>query len=365
MSWLVARKRGKKVISYEYRWKERGVTKSRSTGTADRSIALKVQKKWDAAATLHGTAILSGEQKSTDLTISGQMEQFLKEKRIEIKPGTVKRYEYHARFLQEFFKKRQVKFFDQLSAALMREYKTERLGAGRSQKTVFEELAFFRGLIRRLVEEETLERDPVRAWPKLQKRIPAKPETLGFYTVDEISKLLTYFNGKEIYDFVFTAFLTGARLGELKNLKIWDIDLAAGIIRFTNEKTVTSYGNVHKFLPIHQDLFPVLQQRVKNALPAAWLFPEIRVRHEAWPRDQLQWACRALGIQYKRFHGTRHSFGTLMLETGATITEISHALGHTNLTTTQRYSHMRPVRLEKLNRLKIVGLDETRQNNEV
>lgn len=143
MSWLVPRKRGKKVFCYEYRWLDRGQTKSKSTGTADRSIALKIKKKWDAAATIHGAAVLSEMQKSTDLTIVGQIEQFLKEKRIEIKSGTVRRYEYHAKYLQEFFKKRRVKFFDQLNAALMREYKTERLEAGRSQKRSLKNWRFF------------------------------------------------------------------------------------------------------------------------------------------------------------------------------------------------------------------------------
>ncbi len=358
MSWLVARKRRKKVVSYEYRWKERGIEKSKSTGTKDKSIALKIKKKWDAALTIYGPGVLDEKQKPVDISITAQIEQFLKEKRVEIKGGTVRRYEYHARYLQDFFKVRHIKFFDELSAALMREYKTERLEAGRSQKTVFEELAFFRSLIRRLIEEETIEKDPVRAWPKLQKRIPAKPETLGYYNAEEIGRILDYFKDKEIYDFMLAAFLTGARLGELKNLRVWDIDMTAGIIRFTNEKTVSSYGNVHKFLPIHQDLLPVLVKRTKNALPAAWLFPEVRAKHDSWPRVQLGYACRNLGIQYKRFHGTRHSFGTLMLETGATITEISHALGHTNLTTTQRYSHMRPVRPEKLNQLKVIRLND-------
>jgi hypothetical protein len=170
-------------------------------------------------------------------------------------------------------------------------------------------LAFFRSLIRRLVEEETLEKDPVRAWPKLKKKIPAKPETLGYYTGDEIAKIFDYFED--------------------------------------------------------QDLLPILQKRIKNALPAAWLFPEIRIKHEGWPRDQLRYTCKTIGIQYKRFHGTRHSFGTLMLETCTTITEISHALGHTNLTTTQRYSHMRPVRPEKLNLLKFEKIKERSDNDDV
>jgi integrase len=185
----------------------------------------------------------------------------------------------------------------------------------------------------------------------LQKKIPARPETLGYYTADEIGQILEHSKGKPIYDFFVAAFCTGARLGELRNLKVWDVDLTAGILRFVNEKTVSNYGNVHKFLPIHQMLDPILRKRTKDTVPSAWVFPEIYEHWAAWPRFELQRACKSLGIQYKRFHGARHSFGTLMLETGATITEISHALGHTNLTTTQRYSHMRPVRPEKLNQL--------------
>jgi len=351
MSWLHPRKKNGKIVCYEYRWLERGILRGLSTKTKNESEAQKIKKKWDAAVLLHGAEVLTETQKTTDLSIAGQLELWLKEKKVDVKPGTFRRYEFHARYLQEFFKARRVKFFDQLSPALMRDYKAERLEQGRSQKTVFEELAFFRGLVRRLVEEETIERDPVRAWPKLQKKIPAKPETLGFYTAEEIGKILTWFSGQPFYDFALTAFLTGARLGELKNLKGWDVDLAAGVIRLTNEKTVSSYGNLHKFLPIHKDLLSILEKRVRSNLPGAWLFPEVRNHRESWPREEMQRACKALLIQYKRFHGTRHSFGTLMLDTGATITEISHALGHTNLATTQRYSHMRPVRLEKLNLL--------------
>ena len=340
MSWLVARKSGKKTIAWEYRWKDRGLTRSRSTGTANKAEALKIQKKWDAAATLNIPAAFE-ERNHNGVCIAEQLEIYLREKKVEVKPGTYRRYEFHSRFLLDFFRRNQIRFFDQLNPVLMRSYKAERLEQGRSQKTIFEELAFFRGLVRRLVEEESLERDPVRVWPKLQKRIPARPETLGYYRADEIGRILGYFEGLPLYDFILAAFCTGARHGELKNLRAWDIDMAAGIIRFMNEKTVTSYTNVHKFLPIHEMLKPMLQKKIGEVSPDSWVFPEVHDHWEAWPRHELQKACKVLGTQYKRFHGTRHSFGTLMLETGATITEISHALGHTNLTTTQRYSHMR------------------------
>lgn len=96
MSWLAPRKSGDRVISWEYRWNDRGLTKSRSTGTNDHALAKKIQKKWDAAAILGGSEVLTGARKTTDLSIVGQLALWLKEKKIDVKPSTYRRYEFHA-----------------------------------------------------------------------------------------------------------------------------------------------------------------------------------------------------------------------------------------------------------------------------
>lgn len=49
----------------------------------------------------------------------------------------------------------------------MADYKFERLRNGIAYKTVFEDLAVFRALIKTLIEEEMLEQDPVKKWQEI------------------------------------------------------------------------------------------------------------------------------------------------------------------------------------------------------
>lgn len=111
MSWLHPRKKNGKIICYEYRWLERGILKGLSTKTKNASEAQKIKKKWDAAALLNGSEVLTETRKITDLSIAGQLELWLKEKKVDVKPGAYRRYGFHARNLQEFFRVRHVKFF--------------------------------------------------------------------------------------------------------------------------------------------------------------------------------------------------------------------------------------------------------------
>jgi integrase len=52
---------------------------------------------------------------------------------------------------------------------------------------------------------------------------------------------------------------------------------------------------------------------------------------------QLQKACKALNIQYRRFHGCRHTFATKAANSGVGLPKVQAQLGHTNLATTQKY----------------------------
>ncbi|KAF1081982.1 MAG: hypothetical protein GQF41_1622 [Candidatus Rifleibacterium amylolyticum] len=178
-----------KIIAWEYRWQDRGLTRSRSTGTKDLAIAEKIQKKWDAAVTLNGPAAL--EEKATcDLTIESQVKLYLDNKAAEIRQSTLTRYRQQIEHVLEFFRKLKIRFFDELNSSLMKQYKIARTDVGAAPKTVFEELALLRAIIRSLVEEEAIDADSIRVWPKI-KKIPAKPETLDCYSNEEMSARLT------------------------------------------------------------------------------------------------------------------------------------------------------------------------------
>lgn len=362
MSWLVANKGSdNSVISWLYRYRIGKRQKERSTKEKNKAAAVRVQKQWDACRLLYGkfpdeiTRPVPGTSVSAS-EVADQIERFLIQKKPDIKPQTHLRYRQHAMYLNAFFAERNITSFGQINAALLRDYKAVRNEAGRSNKTIKEELNFLKALITRLVNDDYLEISPVKLgqWPEF-KRIPAKPERIGYYTAEEAGKLLEYFRhhpDRGFFDFLITAFLTGARLGELMGLQVWDIDFQAGAIRLCNNKTMTSAKNVYRYMPIHEDLMPVLRSRVKNCLPAAYLFQDVRSHAINYARKHLVRACRKLGIQYKRIHGTRHTFATLLLNSGATLSEVGETLGHTDLKTTEIYNHRSMISQVNLNKLK-------------
>jgi integrase len=60
--------------------------------------------------------------------------------------------------------------------------------------------------------------------------------------------------------------------------------------------------------------------------------------------QNLQAVLTRLGFPHQRFHDLRHAFATLQLEAGAETSEVSRALGHSNISTTADiYGHLTEV----------------------
>ena len=197
MSWLAERKNKQgKTVAWLYRYKDGyGNEHQRSTKEKDKKSALRIQKHWDAYLLLNG-CLPDNEKENArtteDFEIENQIKRFLLHKSAEIKQSTVERYNTHFKAIISFLNSKKVYFFEQLSTSTMLDYKFERLKKGTSYKTVFEDLAVFKALIKSLVEEDILEKDPVKKWPEIQKKIPKRPETLGPYSDEEVSKILSY-----------------------------------------------------------------------------------------------------------------------------------------------------------------------------
>lgn len=365
MSWLIPSKnKTDKIVSYIYRYRnEIGRTKERSTKTNNISHAKDVQKKWDACRELYGVfpdefkkQQLKSNPETNHLCVFEHIQFFLDEKSAEVKKSTIERYTQQFKPITRFLRMNGIKHIDQLSTLIMKQYKIMRLKKGLSHKTVREEVMMIKSMVKRLYEDEIIDKDPVRKWPVLTKTIPAKPERLGYYTADDISQLLEHFKGSDFYNFFATAVYTGKRFGEIKAVRVRDIDFQSGLIKFKNQKTLSSSMNAHNYCPIHQNLLGILQKAVKNSLPQAYVFPIANSRRDNWARDYLKYACNKLNIQYRRFHGVRHSFATLLLESGASLPQVSDALDHTNMITTQRYSHRKSMGLDTLNLLQFPTL---------
>ena len=344
MSWLAERKnRRGKTATWLYRYRDNyGNEHQKSTKVKDKKAAQRIQKHWDAYLLLNGC--LPDEENENirapeEFEIENQIKRFLLHKSAELKPSTVKRYQNHFNVLLSFLNRKHVYYFDQLNTSLMADYKFERLKNGISHKTVFEDLAVFRALIKNLVEEEILENNPVKKWPEISKKIPKHPETLGPYSDEEVMKILAYAKEKMpyFYPIAVVAFYAGLRAGEIRDLKVKDIDFNTNILTVFNQKSVRDAGSAYRKILMHPDLINVLKQKCKLCLPEAYVFASEQYRWKKWATHDLKKACKDLNIQYRRFHGCRHTFATKLANSGIGLPKVQAALGHTNLATTQRY----------------------------
>lgn len=141
---------------------------------------------------------------------------------------------------------------------------------------------------------------------------------------------------------IICALETGMRRGEILSLKWHDVDLNARRIHIQalNTKTLTA-----RTVPITDRLLTEL-----NALPrrsqSTRVFGITDTIKRSWAT-----AKRIAGIDDLKFHDLRHTFATRLVQEGLPIAELSRVLGHTNISTTFRYSNVDDTTLDRVLRI--------------
>jgi len=186
-----------------------------------------------------------------------------------------------------------------------------------------------------------------------------KSQIPDFLTQKETSRLfdtkktLRYMNKYQlIRDYLILALLysTGIRRTELKNLKVSDIDLKSGLI------TVLGKGNKQRVAPMGESTIADVENylSIRNAFliekgqEQADLFlnkngEDLSVR--SINRLVSKYA-KQQGLEFTP-HTLRHSFATHLLENGADLLLIKEILGHSSLSTTQKYTHVTAESMKK------------------
>ena len=136
-----------------------------------------------------------------------------------------------------------------------------------------------------------------------------------------------------------TAYAAGLRVSEAVSLKITDIDSERMIIRVEHGK-----GGKDRYVMLSARLLEILRSYWRIARPRYWLFPGREASRPLNPVS-LHRACRlaaaAAGLDKRvTVHTLRHSFATHLLESGTNIRIIQLLLGHSNLSTTARYTQV-------------------------
>lgn len=162
-------------------------------------------------------------------------------------------------------------------------------------------------------------------------------EKTRFLSDDERRRLLEACQAStwpRLYLLVLMALTTGARKGELINLRWEDVDLERGLAYCGRTK-----NGDPKSLP----LVPAVIDQLRSfaAAPKAFVFGTSASGARPYAFDgRWRQALKAAKIRNFRFHDLRHTCASMLALSGATLLEIGDLLGHRQLQITKRYSHL-------------------------
>lgn len=134
--------------------------------------------------------------------------------------------------------------------------------------------------------------------------------------------------------------LTGARRGELANLRWSDIDFNNRLVHIKNKEDFTAKSMRLRTGPISQDLF-WLPSRIPQLTEHVFIGADHKPYQGAWVTKNFKRAVLRSGLSKKlRFHSLRHTFASWLVQFSTPLAEVQGLLGHSSILMTQIYSHL-------------------------
>jgi len=226
-------------------------------------------------------------------------------------------------------------------------------GQGLGARSVARHLAALRHFFQFLVKEGTLKADPAHEveTPRLSHSLPK------YLNVQEVESLLAQPDpatriGLRDRAMLELLYATGMRVSELLSVRWEDFEANLGIIRCTGK------GNKERLIPVGKSALRAVENYVRNARGSFAKRPGIPFLFLNGRGGQLSrmgfWKIigaygRRAGIRVPLTpHMIRHSFATHLLERGADLRSIQTMLGHSDISTTQVYTHVLKERLRQV-----------------
>lgn len=246
-------------------------------------------------------------------------------------PRTVQSYLYYNKRFLEFIKKEP----DQVTEDDIKKYVADLLSRNISPKSIILIKAALKFYYDGILNKNIVNLKS----PKVSQKLPV------VLTREEVKRLIDSVENKKHKLILKLLYSSGLRLSEIVNLKVGDIEL--------NEKigwVRSGKGKKDRIFIISDKIVDELKGQMNRKNETQFLF-------EGWdgpmsPRNiQKIVSCATKKAEINKpvhVHTLRHSFATHLLESGEDIRKIQELLGHTNLSTTQLYTHLSTEDLKKV-----------------
>lgn len=210
-----------------------------------------------------------------------------------------------------------------LTNATLMDYRAKRRGDGLQQHSINREITILRAAMRHAEEMHSVA-VPKLHWERLKHEEP--PPRERFLTFEEWSELLEAAH-PSLKPILICAVTTGLRKGNILALDWSQVRLSAKRI------SVTVKGNKNHEVRIG----PLL-------LAALSTMPKRKGRVFDARNFEKRWrtAIKDAGLVNLRFHDLRHTFASWGRQNGADIADLKEALGHSDISMTMRYAHIKP-----------------------
>jgi integrase len=213
------------------------------------------------------------------------------------------------------------------------EYKRRRMGEGAKGATINLELAILKRIFSILIKKGMLKSSPAQGVELIRANKRDR-----YLTEAEISALLEQCRKPKLRMLVMIALNTGLRLDGCISLKWSEIDFRR------NQITKIVKGGKTVYIPLTVQLRDALLAYRGNLLNLDGYVVTAARGGESPLHRKTQFgfreACERAGIKDFHFHDIRHTFSTHFLARTKDIYTLSHILGHSAVTMTERYAHL-------------------------
>jgi integrase/recombinase XerD len=289
------------------------------------------------------------------MEIAAAISSFLLHVKVEkgLSPNTVSAYK---RDLMKFnvFSKKRVKNIAAVTADDLVDFLAGLYRQNLESKTVARHLVTLRNFFRFAQIQEFIPADPSTTLesPKIRRSLP------GYLRLEEVERLLTQADLSTPFGLRDRAMLevlysTGLRVSELVSLRIGDLDAKVGCVRCIGK------GDKERIVPVGKKALAIVEKYIREARPtllgeapgsyALFVNRSGRQLSRVGVWKILSSYGRQAGLRVPLTpHMLRHSFATHLLERGADLRSVQMMLGHSDISTTQIYTHVVEERLKQI-----------------
>lgn len=255
--------------------------------------------------------------------------------------NTINSYKNDLKKFQNYFINTTI---DNINEQKIKEYLKNLSKENNETKTISHNISTLRSFYKFLLIEKKLNKNPME-WIELPKIKKTLPKTLS---IDDINKLLDFtlkdsfsYRNKAMLELMYSS---GLRVSELVNVKINDIDNELCVIR------VMGKGNKERIIPIGDyaiKYIDIYSKEHRNKLIKKQYNDYLFLNNHGKKMTRqgffkiIKNIAKIQNIKTEFSpHTLRHSFATHLLNGGADLRSIQEMLGHSDISTTQIYTHV-------------------------